>query len=87
MIVEFTEHQRPQRLGSVSTLSTMTIAGGLTFEPVPQGTRMRWSWELAPRGLLRLVSHLLSRAAARPERAIWSNLKELLEASVAGSGS
>jgi uncharacterized membrane protein len=84
MTVEFTEYQRPQRLGLVSTLSAMTITGGLTFEPVPEGTRMQWSWELAPRGLFRLASPLIARTGRRQEQAIWSNLKRLLEARAAG---
>lgn len=83
MTVEFTEYQRPRRLGSVSTLSAMTITGGLTFEPIAESTRMQWSWELAPRGLLRLASPFIARTGRRKERAIWSNLKRLLEARVA----
>ena len=80
MTTEFTGYQWPRRLALRSHLSAMEIHGSLTFDPVPGGTRMRWSWEVAPRGLLKLVSPLVVRVGARQERAIWTGLKRLLEA-------
>ena len=80
MTVEFTEYDRPRRLASTTELSTMEIRGSLTFEPVPEGTRMRWQWILEPRGLLRVLSPLIVRMGRRQEQTIWSNLKEVLEA-------
>jgi hypothetical protein len=71
---------RPRRLASTSRWSTMEVRGGLTFDPVPGGTRMRWSWDVAPRGLLKLMSPLVVPVGARQERAIWTGLKRLLEA-------
>jgi uncharacterized protein YndB with AHSA1/START domain len=90
MTTENTGYERPRRLASTTRLSTMEIRGTLTFEPVPGGTRMRWSWQVQPRGLLKLMSPLVARVGARQERAIWTGLKRLLEAqeapSSAGSG-
>jgi hypothetical protein len=40
---------------------------------------MRWQWELAPRGLLKLLSPLIAHMGERQEQTIWSNLKRLLE--------
>jgi hypothetical protein len=80
MSVEFTGYDWPRRLASTSRLSTMEVRGGLTFDPVPGGTRMRWSWDVAPRGLLKLMSPLVVPVGARQERAIWTGLKRLLEA-------
>ncbi|HET7518364.1 MAG TPA: SRPBCC family protein [Actinomycetes bacterium] len=80
MTTENTGYERPRRLASTTRLSTMDIQGALTFDPVPGGTRMRWSWQLQPRGLLKLMSPLLVRMGARQERAIWTGLKRLLEA-------
>jgi Polyketide cyclase / dehydrase and lipid transport len=80
MTVEFTEYERPRRLALTAHLSPMEIRGGLTFEPVPEGTRMRWQWNLEPRGLLKVISPLIVRMGRRQEQSIWSNLKELLEA-------
>jgi hypothetical protein len=84
MTTEFTAYERPARLGSSTRLSTMDIEGTLTFDPVPGGTRMRWSWALEPRGLLRLMTPLLVRIGRRQEQAIWAGLKRLLEAQGAG---
>jgi hypothetical protein len=79
MTTEFIACERPRRLALVTHLSKMDIDGALTFEPVDRGTRMSWSWELMPRGLLKLASRLVARIGRRQERAIWSNLKEVLE--------
>jgi len=55
MITEFTGYERPHRLASSTHLSAMEIEGSLIFDPVPEGTRMGWSWKLEPRGVLRLI--------------------------------
>jgi hypothetical protein len=77
---ENTGYDRPRRLASTTRLATMDIRGALTFDPVPGGTRMRWSWDMVPRGLLKLMSPLMARVGARQERAISTGLKRLLEA-------
>ena len=84
MTVEFTDYERPRRLASSTHMATMDIAGTLTFDPVPQGTRMRWEWDLRPRGLVKLLSPVIGPLGRRQEQAIWSNLKRLLES---GDGS
>jgi hypothetical protein len=81
MTTEFTGYERPTRLASTSHLSTMEIRGTLTFRPGPDGTRLRWDWEIEARGLLMLLDPLVARLGERQERAIWTNLKELLELS------
>lgn len=80
MTVEFTAFARPRRLASSTHMATMDIVGALTFDPVPKGTRMRWEWDLKPRGLVRLLSPVIALMGRRQEQAIWSNLKWLLEA-------
>ena len=79
MSVELTEYDRPRRLASVSKLSNMEIEGMLTFDPVPEGTRLRWTWDLAPRGILRLATPVIGLVGRREERTIWTSLKHLLE--------
>jgi uncharacterized protein YndB with AHSA1/START domain len=79
MSVEFTACDRPRRLTSVSKLSNMEIEGTLTFDPVPEGTLLRWSWDLAPRGILRLATPVIGLIGRREERTIWTSLKHLLE--------
>jgi hypothetical protein len=58
----------------------MAIRGTLSFDPVPGGTRMRWSWDLEPHSLLKLMTPLATPIGARGELAIWTSLKQFLEA-------
>lgn len=79
MVIEFTAFERPRRLASQTRMSAMEVHGALTFDSVPEGTRMRWHWELAPRGLLGLLRPLIARMGRRQEEAIWAGLKRVLE--------
>lgn len=81
MVIAFTAYERPRRLGSVTHMATMDIVGELNFESLPAGTRMRWSWDLRPHGLLKLLTPLVVRMGQHQERAIWTSLKRVLEAS------
>ena len=60
-------------------MSCMDTLGGLTFDPVPGGTRMRWVWNLKPRGVLKVMGPLVARMGRRQEQTIWTGLKHLLE--------
>ena len=82
MIVEFIGYERPSRLASVTRSSMMETEGALTFESVPGGTRMCWSWDVRPRGALRLMAPLVGVIGRWQEQRIWGNLKRLLEAEV-----
>ena len=77
--IEWTRFERPSRLDSATRMQSMEILGGLTFDPVDGGTRMRWSWEIKPHGGLRLLGPLISRIGRRQEDRIWSALKRRLE--------
>ena len=79
MTIECTSYERPQRLASTTHLATMDIQGTLTFDPVPAGTRMRWAWQVQPRGLLKLLTPLVARMGRRQEQTIWTGLKRVLE--------
>jgi Polyketide cyclase / dehydrase and lipid transport len=79
MVIEFTAYQRPRRLLSSTHMSAMDTLGGLTFDPVPGGTRMRWSWGLRARGVLKLMGPMVVRMGRRQEQRIWTGLKHLLE--------
>jgi hypothetical protein len=78
--IEFTGYERPRRLASSTHMSAMDVRGSLTFDPVPEGTRMRWSWELEPRGLFKLMTPVVARTGRRQEQAIWASLKRFLDA-------
>jgi len=79
MVIEYTGYERPRRLASTTHMSSMDIQYTLTFEPVPEGTRMRWSGDLEPRGIFKLMSPMVARLGRRQERRIWTGLKRLLE--------
>ena len=85
MTVEFTGFERPRLLASRTRSSMMETEGALTFEPVAGGTRMRWSWDVRPRGPLKVMTPLVGVLGRRQERAIWGELKRLLEARKGGS--
>ena len=79
MTIEWTAYERPRRLASSTRMSTMKIHGALTFDAVPEGTRMHWSWELGTRGRFKLIAPIIARMGRRQERTVWTNLKHLLE--------
>jgi len=81
MTVEFTGFERPRRLASLTRSSMMETEGALTFESVPDGTRMCWSWDVRPHGFLRLRTPIVGMLGRRQERRIWGKLKRLLESS------
>jgi hypothetical protein len=80
MTITFTEYERPRRLTSSTHLPTMDIVGTLTFAPAPEGTWMRWSWKLEPRGMLKLMTPVVAFIGDRQERTNWTGLKQYLEA-------
>ncbi|HXZ73283.1 MAG TPA: SRPBCC family protein [Streptosporangiaceae bacterium] len=79
MVIEFTGYERPRRLTSTTRMSSMDIGYTLTFEPVAEGTRMRWSGEVEPRGILKLMAPFVAWMGRRQELRIWTSLKGLLE--------
>jgi len=83
MDIEFTGYDRPRRLASATHVSLMETRGGLTFAPVSGGTRIRWSWEVQPRGIFKLMGPVAAGMGRRQERRTWADLKRLLEAQAA----
>jgi hypothetical protein len=81
MTVEYTEARRPHVLASRAAMASAEVRGALTFEPVPQGTRLRWSWDLRPKGFYRFLAPVMGPVGRRSERQIWTGLKRYLEAS------
>ena len=86
MTIETTEYDRPRRLASSTSLATMNVHGALTFDPVQAGTVMHWSWELEPRGLLKLLTPMIALLGRRQEQQVWTGLKQLLESGPASAG-
>ncbi len=79
MVIETTAYDRPARLTSTTHMSSAEIQGTMTFEPVSAGTRMRWSWDVEPKGFFRLLAPLVARMGRHQEEVIWANLKRFLE--------
>jgi uncharacterized protein YndB with AHSA1/START domain len=80
MDVEYTAFDRPRMIASRTTMTSSEVTGVLTFSPVPEGTRMHWSWELRLGGPLRLFTPVLALIGNRSERTVWTGLKRHLEA-------
>jgi len=80
MTIEYTAFERPRRLASSIHMPAAEIAGTLRFDPVANGTRMGWSWEVRPRGLYRLLTPVIARVGRRQERENWGGLERFLEA-------
>jgi hypothetical protein len=79
MLVELIEFDRPHRLGSRTISSMMQTAGGLTFAADGDGTAMSWSWQVRPKGWMRMLGPLFGPLGGRMERRIWTSLKRYLE--------
>ena len=79
MEIDLTEFDRPRRFALLTKLPTMDIRGAVTFSGSGPGTLLRWSWDLKPRGALRLLGPIVTLLGHRNERAIWTGLKAFLE--------
>ncbi|MDP9889535.1 SRPBCC family protein [Pseudarthrobacter enclensis] len=77
--LEVTEYVRPSRLGSITRMSSADIDGALTFVPEASGTLMSWSWDLRPKGMLKLAAPIFASIGRRQEQRNWSSLKTHLE--------
>jgi Polyketide cyclase / dehydrase and lipid transport len=84
MLIELTGYDRPDRLAIVTTMPGTDISGTLTFEPVPAGTLMRWSWVVQPKGASRLMEPVIARIGRRQEQVVWAGLKRYLETPAPG---
>jgi|SRR5215211_1671297 len=79
---EITAYERPWRMTShtIRGLPLMDVESTETFEPVGGGTRMRWVWEVKPRGAAgRLMKPVLARILGRRLDTAFANIKRVLE--------
>jgi len=80
MTIEYTEFDRPRRLASTAHMSSMDINGTLLFEPQGQSTKMKWLWNIEPRGFMKVLGPIVRRMGERQELANWTTMKKVLEA-------
>ena len=82
---EITAYERPRRMISrtIRGLPLMSVESTETFEPANGGTRMRWVWEVKPRGTAgKLTTPVLARMLGRRLDRAFANIKRVLEADV-----
>ncbi|MHB1593281.1 MAG: SRPBCC family protein [Streptosporangiaceae bacterium] len=79
MLVEFTSFERPRLLVSATTMRQADIDYAVTFESAGDGTRMRWSGRVHPKGALQMLGPLITWLGRRQERRIWTSMKRQLE--------
>jgi len=79
---EITAYERPRRMTSrtIRGLPFMDVESAEIFEPVDGGTRMRWVWEVKPRGAAgRLITPVLARMLGRRLERAFVNIKRVME--------
>jgi len=84
MLIECTGYDRPALLATTTTMQQADISYTLRFEPAAAGTRMRWSGQVRPKGVFRLLGPVITWLGIRQEQRIWTSLKKHLEAVPAG---
>jgi uncharacterized protein YndB with AHSA1/START domain len=85
---EITAYERPRRMTSrtIQGLPLMDVESAETFEAVGGGTRMRWVWEVKPRGAAgRLMTPILARMLGRRLERAFTNIKRVLEGEAASA--
>ena len=78
--LEVTAYDRPRLLGWSIQMPATAITGTIEFTGVPDGARVRWTWDVTPHGVLRPFTPLIARIGQPREERIWARLKAYLEA-------
>jgi hypothetical protein len=79
MVIEVLSYDRPRLLASRTVMKHADIYYILRFEPVPAGTRMRWSGQVQPIGSFQLLAPVAGWLGRRQEQRIWQSMKQRLE--------
>jgi uncharacterized protein YndB with AHSA1/START domain len=79
MKLRIVEYDRPHRLHNVVRSAYMTVDGTLSFAETAGGTRLRWDWDMALVGPMRVLSPVLALVGPRWERRNWLGLKDYVE--------
>jgi uncharacterized protein YndB with AHSA1/START domain len=77
---EITAYDRPRRIASRVTQSRMIDVETIEdFDAVDGGTRVRWSFDIRPKGAIKLLGPIIGRVLGRRLQSTFANLKALLE--------
>jgi hypothetical protein len=79
MTTELLEYDRPHRLRTIVRSAYMQVQGTVSFAGAGGGTRLRWDWDMALIGAMRVLSPVLALIGPRWERRNWVDLKAYME--------
>jgi len=77
---EVTEFEPNRKIALRGISGPFPFRVSMDFERVTGDTRVDWTWELAPRGFLKLAGPLLARVFTRQFRKDLNTLKDMMEA-------
>jgi uncharacterized protein YndB with AHSA1/START domain len=80
MRIDYTAFDRPNLIASTTRMSAADFSGTLTFTATPVGTLLRWSWQVRPKGVMRLMAPVFGPIGSSRERRTWARLRDHLEA-------
>lgn len=81
MTLQIVGYDRPHRLRNVVRSSYMRVDGTLNFDEIEGGTRLRWDWDMALVGRMRVLSPILTLVGPGWERRNWVEFKKYMETS------
>jgi hypothetical protein len=79
VIIDLVELHRPDHLRWHITSASMDVHGEEHIIATGCGTQVRWTWDFATRGPLRVLGPLIGLAGRRIERKVWSGMKLTLD--------
>jgi carbon monoxide dehydrogenase subunit G len=79
LTTELTDYERPSRFSFRTRGKHLRMDGTFHFDEVDGSTRVRFSVEMQPRGLLRLLSPLMSPMVRRQNAAAAASMARALE--------
>jgi hypothetical protein len=79
VLIQCTGFDRPYRFATRSVTAGAIATGEVRCEPIPDGTRFSWDWELSVLGPARFAGPMVALMGRREERVIWTGLKRLFE--------
>jgi len=76
---EITTYERPERLTFEVTGSQLTIVGEMAFAEVDEGTSLTAHFDMAPKGVMKVLMPLMGRAIRRDFPQQFSSFKAFCE--------